>query len=45
METKNLKLKVNSLALNRRKNFFLPRVVFDVLDFEEGRARNFQKIR
>ena len=27
------------------KIFYLPRVVFEVLDFEEGRTINFQKTR
>ena len=28
----------------KKKFFYFPRVVFEILDFKEGRTRNYQKI-
>ena len=36
---------LESMGLHGEKNLNLPRVVFEILDFEEGRTRNCQKIR
>ena len=45
METTYLMSKAISSALNRRKNFHLSRVLFELSDFEDGATGKSQKIK
>ena len=45
METTYLVLRAISSASNRRKNFHLSRVLFELSDFEDGETEKSQKIK
>ena len=42
---KKFEIEGNCKNFKWEKNFLFPRVVFVILDFEEGRTRNYQRIR